>query len=118
MLVIPFDRIRGENFPFELEKDSLKISGNLAKKSLNLVECRGEISGILLHNCDRCADDISIEISQSVDLLLSSGAYKSDSLDVMEFFGSIIVDEILESEIESFKAGYFYCKKCENLYKE
>lgn len=115
MLSIAFDRVKGENFPFEIEQDFIKFSGNLHKKSLNLVECKGKISGILSRNCDRCGDDIEIIMDESVELLLSDGVYKSENLDVMEFFGSIVIDEILKSEVESFKAGYFYCKKCENL---
>lgn len=115
MLTIPFDRVKGDIFPFEITKDNLKFSGNLSKKSLNLVECKGKILGVLPHICDRCGDDIEILMDESIDLLLSDGAYKSENLDVMEFFGSIIIDEILESEVESLKAGYFYCKNCENL---
>ncbi|QKF64092.1 hypothetical protein [Campylobacter corcagiensis] len=115
MLSIPFDRVKGDVFPFEITKDSLKFSGNLSRKSLNLVKCKGQISGVLPHICDRCGDDMEILVNESVDLLLSDGACKTENLDVMEFFGSIIIDEILHSEVESLKAGYFYCKNCENL---
>ncbi|NLY03579.1 MAG: hypothetical protein GXZ15_01860 [Campylobacter sp.] len=116
MLKIGFDRVKGSDFPFEIEQNSLKFSGILYKKSLDLVKCEGKISGKLEHICDRCGDDMTIELDEDIDILLSNGVYKSENLeDVMEFFDSIVIDEILESEVESFKAGYLYCKKCKNL---
>ena len=32
---------------------------------------------------------------------------------VIEFFdGKIDFDEVIQSEVESFKSGYFYCDEC------
>lgn len=61
-------------------------------------------------------------MDNDLNLILSDGYYKDkpgELCDVIEFFeGEIDLDEIIQSEIESFKSDYFYCENCRNLIKE
>ncbi|MSN96455.1 DUF177 domain-containing protein [Campylobacter sp. FMV-PI01] len=109
---ISFSKIN--NLPFSIERDELNFSGYLLKKSQNLVDLNGKIVGKITHQCDRCGDEIFLNLNERVNLVLSDGIYKSEILeDVIEFFdGEIDLKEVLNSEIELLKSDYFYCEKC------
>jgi len=115
---IAFAKISAAPVPFEISQDRLKLSGNLKRKDSKFIECKGEIKGKIPYICDRCGKEFDLEVSESVNLLLSEGVFndeKHESLDVMEFFGAEVdVDEILRSEMEAFKSDYFYCEECKN----
>ena len=116
--MIAFAKISAAPVPFEISQDRLKLSGNLKRKDSKFIECKGEIKGKIPYICDRCGKEFDLEVSESVNLLLSEGVFndeKHESLDVMEFFGAEVdVDEILRSEMEAFKSDYFYCEECKN----
>ncbi len=115
---IAFAKISAAPVPFEISQDRLKLSGNLKRKDSKFIECKGEIKGKIPYICDRCGKEFDLEVSESVNLLLSEGVFndeKQESLDVMEFFGAEVdLDEILRSETEAFKSDYFYCEECKN----
>ena len=115
---IAFAKISASPVPFEISQNGLKFSGNLKRKDSKFIECKGEIKGKIPYICDRCGKEFDLEVSESVNLLLSEGVFndeKHESLDVMEFFGAEVdVDEILRSEMEAFKSDYFYCEECKN----
>ena len=115
---IAFAKISASPVPFEISQNGLKFSGNLKRKDSKFVECKGEIKGKIPYICDRCGKEFDLDVSESVNLLLSEGIFndeRHESLDVMEFFGAEVdVDEILRSEMEAFKSDYFYCEECKN----
>ncbi|WP_298759359.1 hypothetical protein [uncultured Campylobacter sp.] len=115
---IAFAKISAAPVPFEISQDRLKLSGNLKRKDSKFIECKGEIKGKIPYICDRCGKEFDLDVSESVNLLLSEGVFndeKHESLDVMEFFGAEVdVDEILRSETGAFKSDYFYCEECKN----
>ncbi|MBQ9291678.1 MAG: hypothetical protein IJ211_00225 [Campylobacter sp.] len=119
--MINFQKISNSPIEFNIESDGVKFSGNLTKKSLNLVSCKGKMQGVIPYICDRCGNDFELEIDEEIDLLLSDGIFKDENqanLDIMEFFnGQIDLDEILQSELEAYKSDYLYCMACKN-YKE
>ena len=94
------------------------LKGVLERKSEKIVLCKAILNGVLPHKCDSCGDDIDISVNENLELILSDGAFKDelDELsDAMEFFdGFIDLSELANSEIQSFKSDYFYCKKCKN----
>jgi len=116
---IAFAKISAVPVPFEISRDGLKFSGNLKRKDSKFIECKGEIKGKIPYICDRCGKEFDLDVSESVNLLLSEGVFNDEgheNMDVMEFFGAEIdVDEILRSETEAFKSDYFYCENCKNL---
>lgn len=115
---IPFSRI-STTTPFEVLKDEVKFSGDLIKKDGEKVLCSGQICGFVLHYCDRCGKDLKLAVCEKFELILSDGIFEDfnhEVVDVIEFFdGKIDIDEILHSEIEAYKSGYFYCDNCKNL---
>ncbi|MCR4941672.1 MAG: hypothetical protein K5978_02610 [Campylobacter sp.] len=116
---ISFAKVMLNDFAFDLEKEGLKFSGNLVKKDQTSVKCEASITGEIKHFCDRCGDDIDLNLNEKINLLFSDGIYKDvqDQLEnVYEFFDSQIdLDEVFISEIETYKSDYFYCEKCKNL---
>lgn len=118
MLKIAFAKITAAPYNFELVCEGLSLKGALKRKSESLVQCSAKLSGCLAHNCDACGDDINIDVDESLELILSDGAFKDELgelSDAMEFFDSFIdLIELANSEIQSFKSDYFYCEKCKN----
>lgn len=116
---IAFAKIANNQIPFEIKKEYLKFSGNLKRVSSNLIDCTASIEGSLAHNCDRCGEDIKLNLDENLKLIISDGIYKDSEEtldDVVEFFdGFVDLDEVFISEIEAYKSDYFYCEKCKNL---
>lgn len=116
---IAFAKIANNQIPFEIKKEDLKFSGNLKRVSSNLIDCTAGIEGSLAHNCDRCGEDIKLNLDENLKLIISDGIYKGSDEnldDVVEFFdGFVDLDEVFISEIEAYKSDYFYCEKCKNL---
>ncbi|BCX78903.1 DUF177 domain-containing protein [Campylobacter sp. 19-13652] len=115
---IAFLKIAPTPTPFEIEKDGVKFIGTLSRKNHSLIKCYGKIQGKIEHSCDRCGADIMLDLNEQISLLLSDGEYQDSEgelADVIEFFnGFIDLDEVLLSEIESYKSDYFYCDKCKS----
>ncbi|MDR1614208.1 MAG: hypothetical protein LBS26_01425 [Campylobacteraceae bacterium] len=114
---IAFRKIAKEALDFELVKERVKFFGKVFRKSSDLVLLKADLIGEISHVCDRCGEDLKLEINEPLEILLSNGVYNGeiDEIDVVEFYdGYIYFDEILQSEIESIKSGYHYCNKCKN----
>lgn len=116
---MPFQKILEKGLPFELKKDDLKFFGNLKRKDSQLICCNSKIVGFMTHNCDRCGNDIVLNLDEDINLSISNGVYKhneNEFEDVIEFFDdNINLEDIFISEIEAYKSDYFYCEKCKNL---
>jgi uncharacterized metal-binding protein YceD (DUF177 family) len=116
-LEIAFRKITKEALNFELLSENIKFSGKVFRKSSDLVLLKADLVGQISHTCDRCGDELNLEINEPLEILLSDGIYKGeiDNLDVVEFYGGVIdFNEILQSEVEAVKSGYYYCGKCKN----
>jgi uncharacterized metal-binding protein YceD (DUF177 family) len=114
---IAFKKIAKEVLNFELLNENMKLSGAVFRKSPDLVLLKADMFGQVSHICDRCGNELSLEINEPLEIFLSDGIYKGeiDKIDVVEFYGGVIdFNEILQSEIESIKSGYHYCSKCKN----
>ncbi|ANE35287.1 hypothetical protein CIG11343_0197 [Campylobacter iguaniorum] len=116
---IPFDKLTFAGTEFEELFDELKFSGKLVKVDLKMAKCEAKIIGNLKHYCDRCGKNINLALDEEVSLFLSNGTYKdheNELSDTIEFYdGEIDIDEIFQSEIESYKSDYFYCDECKIL---
>ena len=114
---IAFRKIAKEALNFEQLNENIKLSGEVFRKSSDLVLLKANLVGQISHVCDRCGEELNLEINEPLEILLSDGIYKGeiDNLDVVEFYGGVIdFNEILQSEVESVKSGYHYCGKCKN----
>lgn len=116
---IPFEKINFSPFPIEINNKSIVMKGFLKKVNSKTIEFQGHIGGSINYNCDRCAKDMILKMDENLNLLISDGIYKdinNELTDMIEFFdGNVDLDEILNSEIEAYKSGYFYCDECKNL---
>lgn len=116
---IAFKKVIKEGLDFSLEKDGLNFFGKVYAKPNGLVQCVGNIKGSVEHVCDRCGDDVDLDLDESIDIFISNGIYKNsetDQIDVVEFYEDFIdFGDILDSEIEAFKSDYHYCQNCINI---
>ncbi|MDR0761626.1 MAG: hypothetical protein LBF13_01100 [Campylobacteraceae bacterium] len=114
---IAFRKITKEALSFELSSENIKFLGKVFRKSSDLVLLKADLLGQIGHTCDRCGEELNLDINEPLEMLLSDGIYKGeiDNLDIVEFYGGVIdFNEILQSEIESIKSSYHYCNKCKN----
>lgn len=111
---VKFSDIKKENFNFVVEQNGVTFSGVAKKHSHNSVKCSGKIVGATSHLCDRCSDEFLLPIDEEVEVIASDGVTSSSTLEnIVEFFdGFVDFEEILISELESYKSDYFYCEKC------
>ncbi len=118
---IAFTKISSTPQDFSFEQGGVRIEGTLKRKNEKEIFCKASLFGTFEHICDRCGNEMRVNIDENLWLILSDGEYKSNSQileDVVEFYdGFIDFDELLNSEIESIKSDYFYCNDCKNQIK-
>jgi uncharacterized metal-binding protein YceD (DUF177 family) len=116
---IEFRKIVPDKKPFSFEKGGVVFDGSFKKISSSVVEIDLNFSGSFVHSCDGCAEDFELSVDETSKLFVSDGVYSGDELDVYESFDHFVdFDKICESELETFKSDYHYCKKCVNKFKE
>ena len=114
---IPFRKITQAPQDFEITKDELNFKGTLVWTGRTFIDMNFKLSGKLEVACDTCAEEIMIDIKEPIHVLLSNGVYDGEevNLDVVEIRNyDIDLEQILDSEIELIKSGYFYCDQCNN----
>jgi len=116
---IEFRKVGKDANSFELKDKELTFSGSFRRVSNSIVRLDYKLEGKLLHSCDGCAEDFELKICEESSLDVSDGRYNGDDIDVIETFdGFIDFDEIFQSEVESVKSDYHYCKNCIENFKE
>lgn len=116
-MLIEFKKIPSTGIHFETVFEDVKFYGNALKSTKALVKCDGTLEGFVTHLCDRCGEEFRLDVDEKVEVFASDGLYKDQEgeelLNIIEFFdGSIHIDEILHSELESFKSDFHYCGQC------
>ena len=112
---IEFKKIPNGGIDFETEQEGIKFCGSAEKISKNLVKSTGIMEGSFIHTCDRCGEDFNKIVKQDFEIYAYNGVYEDDEYDnLIEFFdGSVNFDTMLQSELESLKCEYLYCKNCD-----
>lgn len=114
---LAFRKVAKEGSDFSLKSENVHFFGKVFLKSSNKVFLKAKLEGEAEHICDRCGEDIALKINEPVELIISDGIYQGElsELDVVETEGGVVnFDEILESEIQSYKSDYHYCDKCKS----
>jgi uncharacterized metal-binding protein YceD (DUF177 family) len=99
---------------FQTEFEGLSLCGSLERISKDVVALKARLKGEIELACDRCGKSFTLLQDQELDLKLSDSLIETqDDLDIIEFLDGIIdIEYIIQSEIESQKALYNYCKDC------
>ena len=114
---IEFRKIPLHESDFELYYDSVKFSGTFSKISAKLAKIEGTLVGPCEVDCYKCGTTFTKDLNDKVNFLVSDGVYSNKSEDedlvVIETENHILdFDELLHSEIESFRSEYFACDTC------
>jgi len=115
---IDFKKVSQNTKKFNLTYNSVSFFGTFAKLSLKLIDVKSSIIGKIEVQCYRCGNNFNKDFNENVNFLLSNGVYSSNdekNFDkiVIEIDNNLInFEEILQSEIESFKSDYHLCDNC------
>lgn len=118
-MIIEFRKVPKEGFDFSVQKDGIDFSGYAVKEKETLLRCSGKLQGTLAHACDRCGEDLMIDLNEEIEVWASNGILEGteeELINIIEFADEKVdFDEIMDSEVEALKSDYFYCQKCQNI---
>ncbi|MEA2028550.1 MAG: hypothetical protein U9N49_06195 [Campylobacterota bacterium] len=111
---ILFDKIGSTPKVFEYDQEAISIKGTLAKEGFHKVHLEAHLSGNIDLDCVRCGDSFKHDLDNDLDLIISDEVVETrDNLDIIEFLDGVInIEDIVDSEINSLKSEYNYCKDC------
>ena len=121
-MVIEFRKVAQTSKSFEDQVDSVKIEGTFCRISPRLIEIDSRLHGKTEVDCSRCGDTFDTVANEELDFLISDGLYEDKDSDksldriVIEVDDHTIdFQEIIKSELESFKLDYHVCENCLNI---
>jgi hypothetical protein len=119
---IEFKKVPYTKKNFEYIQNSVKIEGTFCKISPKLVEIDIELQNDIEVECCICGDDFKKRFDEHIEILISDGDYsvehdhhddKNIQRVVYEATDHFIdFDQLVESELESFKSDYHTCNNC------
>jgi uncharacterized metal-binding protein YceD (DUF177 family) len=115
---IEFRKVPLHETEFSVSLDSVKFTGTFSKISSQLAKVEGRITGETTVDCCKCGTEFTVILDEKGRFLISDGIYSSDKDEqedviVVEVEDHIIdFDELLHSEIESYKSEYYICDSC------
>jgi uncharacterized metal-binding protein YceD (DUF177 family) len=117
---IEFRKVPLQESEFKITNDSVEFSGTFSKITSKLAKIESNVTGDCEVDCCKCGQPFTVKLDEKLDLLVSDGIYSSENKDeedvvIIEVEDHIVdFDEILNSELESFKSEYFVCAKCKD----
>jgi hypothetical protein len=117
---IEFRKVPLQDTEFEISSDSVKFLGTFSKISSKLAKIEGKLDGDCEVECCKCGSSFILPLNEKADFLVSDGIYSSNDEDdkgivVIEVEDHFMdFDEILHSEIESFRSEYHVCDSCKD----
>ncbi len=114
---LPFRKIGNTPQDFEVFSENVTFKGTLEHYQCGLIMLDGEIKGALSVPCDLCAENFDTILDEELKILLSDGIFNGhdEDYDVVESLtGMIDINEILSSELESFRSDYHCCPECQD----
>ena len=117
---IEFRKVPLNGTEFEINSNSVKFLGTFSKISSKLAKISANMNGDCDVDCCKCGQNITINIDENINFLVSDGNYEPNQHNDEEF---VIIeaqdhildfDDILHSEIESLKSEYYVCDTCKN----
>ena len=114
-MTINFKKVTKTPLDFEIESNNIVFKGSLKYDGENLVLLQATITGSIDLDCYLCSNDVVLPLNEEIEFLISDGVYSgnNEEYDVVESFdGNINLEELLDSEIELIKSGYYSCDNC------
>lgn len=113
---IAFSKVNSTACPFKLNLKNVVFEGDMIRIDSKLVKINAIMQGFIYRPCDRCGEDIKLDIKENLELFASDGIFKDNEnklSDTIEFFdGQINLTELAFSELEAYLSAYFYCEDC------
>ena len=117
---IEFRKVPLQSSKLSLTNNSVNFLGTFSKITPKLVKLEAKMGGILEVDCCKCGKVFPVNLDEDIELLLSDGIFKPETKEDEEYIAIEIDDsiidfeDILQSEIESFKSDYFICDDCKS----
>ena len=114
-MIVNFRKVTNIPLDFSVKSDNIVFKGSLKYDNENLVLLESTITGSIDLDCYLCAETFKQSLDENVSFLISNGVYSgvNEEYDVVESFdGNINFEELLSSEIELIKSGYYSCENC------
>lgn len=113
---IAFSKLNNTPYPFKLDLENIVFEGNMVKINPKLVKINATMKGFVYRPCDRCGEELELDIDEELEIFASDGLFKdmeNELSNTIEFFDSQIdLMEVAISEFEAYLSDYFYCKNC------
>ena len=114
-MTINFKKVTKTPLDFDIKSNNIVFKGSLKYHGENLVLLQATITGSLDLDCYLCSAEFVLPLDENIEFLISDGVYNglNEEYDVVESFdGNINLEELLDSEIELIKSGYYSCENC------
>lgn len=113
---IEFKKVPQDKKELNVSFNSVNIEGTFCRISPTLVKIEAKLKGEITVDCSRCPNELTLELNEDLNLIISNGIFKGDEDDflVIEVDETIDFDSIIDSEINSIKSDYYLCNICEN----
>jgi uncharacterized metal-binding protein YceD (DUF177 family) len=121
-MTIEFRKVRQEKDNFDITiNDNIKVKGNFFYNTAKrMVQLDASLAGDIEVDCCRCGEVFIKNVDLNSQILINDGVIKNNHNDD-DFDCSIYevqnhkidFEEILSSEIDSFKLDYHVCEDCE-----
>jgi hypothetical protein len=115
---IELRKISNTPLDFEITSNNIDFKGYLQYHSGKLILLHAKLSGFLDIDCNLCGKDINLPVNEDIEFFISDGIFQDEDdieLDVVESLDSKLdLEDVLNSEIELIKSGYFTCEECQN----
>ncbi len=114
-MIVNFRKVTPTPLDFNIESNDIVFKGSLKYDIENLVFFEATITGSIDLDCYLCAESFALPLDESVKFFISKGVYSgiNEEYDVVESIdGNIDLEELLNSEIELIKSGYYSCENC------
>ena len=111
-------RVTKTPLDFDIKSNEITFKGYLQYHGGKLILLKANLLGSILKDCDVCAEEFKMPLDENIELFISDGMYKDEdgiNLDVIESFdGEVEIEELLHSEVELIRSGYYCCDECKH----
>jgi len=110
---LDFRKVSNYKTNLNYEDEGICFNGEIEKISKHKVLLNGTLKAEIELFCNRCAKEFTATICEDLQLTLTDIPTSIEDLDTIECLDKRIdIQQILMSELETFKNDYNYCEDC------